>query len=115
MNRKNNGQFKRKSKLKVVLNWIGVLIVIGLIAYIAHYTMQWARTIIPKDQVTEISKTSHTEECMKDAKCKARIENTAAQLILQREIDDKKRVYEATMNSLEQRMEELRKQELSLQ
>lgn len=101
--------------MRVVLNWIGVLIVIGLVTYISHYSVRWARNISQKDRVTEISKTSQTEECMKDAKCKAQIENSAAQIVLQKDIDREKAAYEAKMQGLNQRMEELRKQELSLQ
>lgn len=107
MPRNQLGQYRKKSKAKVVLNWIILLGVIG--GAIKIYTA------LPKEVKPEIVNTTQTELCMKDERCKAKVENFAAQTNLQKEIDRTKAEYEAKMREYNAGMEKLRSEELSLQ
>lgn len=67
------------------------------------------------EKATIVTNTSQTELCMKDERCKAKVENFAAQTNLQKEIDRTKAEYEAKMREYNAGMEKLRSEELSFQ
>lgn len=99
--RKSNGKYRKKSKVKVFFRWV-LLITIIVVALKA----------IGGDKTVTIEQ---KDICNGNSLCQQQIENLAAQTLLKAEITRIKAEYDSKLNNLETQLEELRKQELSLQ
>lgn len=105
--RKKNGQFKKKSKAKVVFNWI---LLIGTAILIVKLFVE---PLITSQNAPERTFTTQKDICAGNEKCTLKIENLAKQTLLQDKMDKEKADYEVKMKEYNAQMETLRAEELS--
>lgn len=109
---RGTNQHKSKRKVKVLFRWIIVLAVIvaiakyGVLNPVKHVIDQYSA----KTEVTSQQK----DICAGSAACQAKIENLAAQTLLQEEIKKVRNEYEAKLADLEGRLAEKKAEALSL-
>lgn len=105
--RELNGRYKRKSKARVILNWIIIALVMVIVISL----------VVPKTDRTEVldTKNTQTDICIENESCKAKIENLAAQTLLKQEIETLTKEYESKLAELEVKLEQKRQEEMSLQ
>lgn len=99
---------QKKSRSK---KWIFWLIIIGVIILLIKQIHREKLPIIQGEQITN----GQMEECLKNDFCQKKVENLAAQTLLQQQMDAVKAEYDTKIKALETQLEEKRKEELSFQ
>lgn len=108
----NQYKTKKKSKFRVLFYW---LIVIGIVIAISKYgVVKPIKHLIDQYNAKTETVSKQKDICEGDAGCQAKIENLAAQTLLQNQIKQVRNEYEAKLADLEGRLAEKKAEALSL-